>query len=305
MFKAFEQICTDLGILTLDTIALEVDFHFSCVSTQTGPVNFNHLIVALGSNSSSVLPPNTIQNLVQGVGTAIEIRKHGNLGYFSQQNSVIRTVNRGGAQCGFHFVPRNEGYYLGAGNYIKTTGQSSHRLETISYLIKTFEHELCGNDISYKLEGNLVKGHRPRSIDGFPLIGYLNKNPKVFVATGTNRAGLTWAPKIANQIVTWAKGDYDNSPFQSLVAPDRELINFGNWNEATSYYAESRLGAAVEHEKIAYTVNELKIEGQRLQQHANELLSKVQNVIKDKNAIPHPDHWALISESPSVYNAIR
>ena len=301
MFHAFDRICGDLGVSILDSEVSEIDLNSSNILTERERIKFDRLVVALGSNSATLLPPGTIQNLVQGVGTAIEIRKTGMSGYFSEQNIVIRTVNRGGAQCGFHFVPRNGGFYLGAGNYImEAERESDHRLETIRYLFNTFEKEVCGVDISYSLQGGLVKGHRPRSLDGFPIIGHLPKNPNVFIATGTNRAGLTWAPKIVNQILTWSKGELDNSPYQNYVAPDRQLIDFGRQNEAINYYVESRLSGAIEHDKIQNIPEAVASERERLQLYANQLLSDVRVAIANQVAVPHPDHWAVLLKEPSI-----
>ena len=306
MFRTFDRICADLGVSILDSEVSKIDLNLSNILTEKERIKFDRLIVALGSNSATLLPPGTIQNLVQGVGTAIEIRKKGMSGYFSEQKVVIRTVNRGGAQCGFHFVPRNEGFYLGAGNYImEAERESDHRLETIRYLFNTFEKEVCGVDISYSLQGGLVKGHRPRSLDGFPMIGHLAKNPNVFIATGTNRAGLTWAPKIVNQILTWSKGELDNSPYQNYVAPDRKPIDFGKEEEAITYYSESRLGAAIEHERIPKTSNPLSDERVRLQNYARHLLADVRKVTKNPITVPHPDHWAVVLDKPSICYGIN
>lgn len=306
MFNAFDQICADLGVSVFGAEVSELDLSSSEIFTGKERIKYDHLILALGSNSATVLPPGTIQNLVQGVGTAIEISKRGMSGYFSEQNVVIRTVNRGGAQCGFHFVPRNEGFYLGAGNYImEAKRESDHRLETIRYLFNTFEKEVCGVNISYNLEGSLVKGHRPRSLDGFPIIGHLPHNPKVFIVTGTNRAGLTWAPKIVNQILTWAKGEMDNNPFQSYLSPDRQIIDFGSQNEAINYYVESRLSGAIEHKRIQNIPEALASERERLNLYANQLLADVRAAIDNKVAVPHPDHWAVLLKKPSIFHPLK
>ena len=300
MFHSFDKLCTDMGIVIVDSLASIIDLETKVVVTKGAEFRFDRLVVALGSNSSNLLPKGTIQSLVQGVGTAIEIKKKGVTSFFSSQNTVIRSVNRGGAQCGFHFVPRNDAFYLGAGNYIMEPGQSEHRLETIRYLFNTFEKELCGREISYKLEGRLVKGHRPRTLDGFPLIGHLPASPQVFIATGTNRAGLTWAPKIANQVIAWSEGEEEVSPFSKYVSPDREAIQFGSDEEAIHYYCESRIGAALEHKTIESSIQGISSERLRLQKFAEKLLRDVKNALSDKRAVPHPDHWAIILEKPSI-----
>ena len=69
--------------------------------------------------------------MLQGVGSAIILHEPKKLPK-SFNRYVIRTVNRGGAQCGLHTVPRsNDTLYLGAGNYISPPGEKTHRLETI------------------------------------------------------------------------------------------------------------------------------------------------------------------------------
>jgi len=301
LFRILNKWCTELGIKILNQIIVEIDTSKSVVITETSKINYDRLVVALGANSSALLPKGTIQSVIQGVGTAIEIREKVWGGNFTPEgNLVIRTVNRGGAQCGFHFVPRRSGYYLGAGNYIMSTGNSDHRLETIRYLFNTFEKEVCGSDFSYLLEGNLVKGHRPRALDGFPLIGPLKAFPNIFIASGTNRAGLTWAPKIANQVITWSNGEVEDFEFSPLVNPNRVEIDFGSEEEAINYYCESRIAAALEHQKIQGSDKSIKLERLRVREYAQKLLADVRIANSDLLSVPHPDHWALIVEKPSI-----
>jgi len=299
LFSVLSKICVDLGILILNEEVVKIDLLGSEVLMKNQKIHFDKIVIALGSNSSIYLPPGSIQTLVQGVGTAMEIREKGIAGILSDKSRVIRTVNRGGAQCGFHFVPRNDGFYLGAGNYIMAPGNSYHRLETLRYLFSTFEREVCGSKASYLLEGELVKGHRPRAIDGFPLIGQLLDFPRVFVATGTNRAGLTWAPKISSQVVTWARGDREDSPNAEFVAPGRAELNFGTEEDAIRYYVESRLSAALEHKQIESSNSALDFERNRLRKFAQSLLFEVRKSKNKDLIVPHPDHWAVILDQAS------
>lgn len=298
LFVKLDELCKSLGIQIIHSEVKQVELSGSQVLTQEGPIGYNRLVVALGSNSAKVLPTGIMQNLVQGVGTAINISDDSQISGLIRQNFVIRTVNRGGAQCGFHFVPRQNGFYLGAGNYIMGNGDSNHRIETVRYLFNTFEDEVCGPTISYKVEGDFVKGHRPRSLDGFPLIGGLRTVDNVFVATGTNRAGLTWAPKIAQQVVVWAKGELEDVPFADWVAPDRKFIDFGTMEEAINYYTESRLGGALEHKKIPNDSYVLSGERARLKLYAGNLLEQVNKVVSPGLGVPHPDHWAIFLDQP-------
>ena len=86
--------------------------------------------------------------MLQGVGTAITINRSTEVEGFA--NHVIRTVNRGGAQCGIHVVPRSDGViYLGAGNYVSRPGPAPHRLDTITYLLATLEKDLSSRLDAY------------------------------------------------------------------------------------------------------------------------------------------------------------
>jgi glycine/D-amino acid oxidase-like deaminating enzyme len=284
-----------LDVKVINEAVEGIDFEKSEVSIAGGRLRYKKLLVTLGSNSSMYLPKGAMPDLVQGVGTALELRDRGINRAIADSRIVIRTVNRGGAQCGFHLVPREAGFYLGAGNYIMLPGNSDHRLETIRYLFNTFERELCGPSSSYLLEGNLVKGHRPRAIDGYPVIGMIKGMPGVYVATGTNRAGLTWAPKIATQVLEWLDGEVsEDTKFSAMVSPSRANIDFGSEKEALAYYAESRLSAAVEHGKIENSAISRENELRRIHLYAEQLLGEARRVSLDDSSVPHPDHWSVI-----------
>jgi glycine oxidase len=302
LFKIFSLICSSLGIEIIGDSIVQIDTSSKLVVTEQARISSNKFIVALGAETRDLLPDNNIQQILRGVGTAIEISTEKINAAFGSGKSVVRTVNRGGAQCGFHFVPRRSGYYLGAGNYIKNSGASFHRLETIRYLINTFERELAGTEITYLIEGDIIKGHRPRALDGFPLIGPLSQAPDFFAVSGTNRAGLTWAPAIASQIVSWCK-EKDQSilpvEFAKILLPDREPISFGAESEAIEYYVESRVGAAIEHGRVGNEEEAIEMERVRLTDYASQLLSDVQKV-SGAFRVPHPDHWASIMDTPSL-----
>ena len=54
-------------------------------------------------------------------------------------------------------------------------------------------------------------GFRPITFDGKPLIGALTEYPNVYVATGTKRDGLTYAPVIAENILDWINAIFSSS----------------------------------------------------------------------------------------------
>ena len=266
------------------------------VETSQGIYEADRVVVAAGANSANLLNEFEIVPMLQGVGSAYLFNTSRLEMPNIFTNNVIRTVNRGGAQCGFHVVPRKEGFYLGAGNYITLPSESSHRLETLRYLFQTLESELIDKDLSYDLVGSLVKGHRPRSMDGLPMIGPMGTANNIFVATATNRAGLTWAPRISLEVLSWIDGNGTDELFESW-APDRKLVSFGTNEEAIEYFAESRVGAAIEHKLITtdtYAIEERKRELRTL---GADLLVQTQKRFSSLTFVPHPDHWAPILDT--------
>ena len=77
--------------------------------------------------------------IIKGVGTALILKND----YFKKISTVIRTSNRGGAQCGLHLVPynlKNGEIYLGAGNYISSAEEPWARTETMKWLLDLVEN---------------------------------------------------------------------------------------------------------------------------------------------------------------------
>jgi len=266
------------------------------IHTELGVYQADKVILAAGATTGALLKDLSIVPMLQGVGSAFLFKtSKTNMPEVFRQN-VVRTVNRGGAQCGFHVVPRIDGFYLGAGNYITLPSESSHRLETLRYLFQTLEAELIGKDLSYDLVGSLVKGHRPRSLDGLPMIGEISSAPNIFVATGTNRAGLTWAPSISREVLKWFSNNPMDVAYQNWK-PDRKLISFGEPEEALKYFVESRIGAALEHNLISHDSSAIQLRKVELLQVGEDLLSQARLRFNDKYFVPHPDHWAPILDT--------
>lgn len=266
------------------------------VDTSLGVFTARKVVVAAGANSANLLGNFPIIPMLQGVGSAYHFKNSKMTMPKIFSKNVIRTVNRGGAQCGFHIVPRKDCFYLGAGNYITFPSESHHRLETLRYLFQTLEEELIGKDLSYDLVGTLVKGHRPKSIDGLPLVGAFKDNDNIFVATGTNRAGLTWAPKISDEVLRWINNDEPDSLFGGWH-PDRNLVSFGTKTEAIEYFIESRTGAAIEHKLIPNNPGSIQSKRLELEEIGQDLLMQAQQRFSSDSFVPHPDHWAPILDT--------
>lgn len=293
-----DKILTDLGVVRIDDSVHQLILGPNItVITKTETFHTTNLVIAAGAVTDKLLDSHYMIPMLQGVGTAILLNSPANLLPKVLSSFVLRTVNRGGAQCGLHFLPRKKGYYLGAGNYITFPGESQHRLETVRYLFDTFESEVIGKEVSYDLVGDLVKGHRPRTLDSYPAIGALSENPNCFIATGTNRAGLTWAPVIANEIITWSRRETPSDLFSDWI-PDRKPISYGNEDDALEYFVQSRLGAALEHSLIGNNHLEISRKKEELLNHGKDLMQLAKLRFSGiHDFVPHPDHWASINNS--------
>lgn len=219
------------------------------------------VVVACGYNSykiaKNIFKPVPI---LKGVGSAFLLQNS----YFKNINTIIRTSNRGGAQCGLHIVPydRKKGkIYVGAGNYVSNDKEPWARTETFKYLINLLENELIPKKIIYQSKIKTLLGYRPRSLDNYPSIGPVNKN--LFYVSGTNRVGLSWASYISDQIIKWLnKEDLDN--VLNHFKPKRKLKSWGKLEEAAHYYASSRLSNLIEHKIISNRTKEKKIKYEEL-----------------------------------------
>lgn len=221
--------------------------------------------------------------VLKGVGTAFILKNN----VFKNFKTVIRTSNRGGAQCGLHILPYNlkKGeIYVGAGNYISNKKEPHIRLETINYLLRLLREEFFSKKILYNSKIKILKGYRPKSLDNCPSIGAVNKN--LYYVSGTNRVGLSWSPYIAEQIVKWIENK-KTDPIFSNFKPDRKLKTWGNAEKSYQYYASSRVSNLYEH-KIS--IKNEKILYEKLFQFAKDTNIKIVKKKKlGKNFVIDPD----------------
>lgn len=242
---------------------------------------FGKVVVAAGSNSSQLLAENhKIIPIYSGVGSALILDSLPSS--YQDIDSVVRTPNRGGAQCGLHLVPNNKNtLYLGAGNYI-SKDKPAHRAETIRYLINLCEDEIVGRQFMYKAKTEFCLGARPRSLDGLPLLGSSLEYPNIFIASGNYRVGLTLAPYIAAQALLWFE-DRELDAKTRHWKPDRDLASYSSMTAAINYFASSRISNLIEHKLLAD--NELSIE-QKKSELAEQVISKNEEIVKMYNLPP-------------------
>jgi glycine oxidase len=225
------------------------------VKTERNGVHTGHkLLLAAGSNCGELAGSTIIkQPLFQQVGTAILLKEIDYTIFLNETQGrfpVLRSVNRGGAQCGFHVVPRSNGdLYVGAGSYLMREGRASHRLDTVRYLTNSLENEIFGTRIVYESKSEFLIGSRPRSFDGIPLVGVPNFDSRIFVSTGMGRVGFTLSPLIAQYVKQWFF-DNKNDAAPAIWAPDRNPQSFGPFESALSYFVDSRIANALEHKLI-------------------------------------------------------
>ena len=300
LFTHLDEFASKIGIKTYDTKILNIDIDSLNLDTEFETMKFDRILVGAGIHTQKLLSTSSMLPLYQGVGVAMIIKPVQNIEMQKLRRGVFRSVNRGGAQCGIHLVPREDGkFYLGAGNYVSKIQEPVIRLDTIRYLLSTLENDLIGRECAYELTGEFKLGLRPRSLDGFPMIGALRSNPKIFVATGTNRAGLTWAPFIAAEVINWLE-EIEVSNLINEWEPERNPIPYGSEIEGINYFANSRLSNAMEHGLLSRESNEsdLLSKYNEFSQTARILASQVSMRLKlPVGTTVNPDNWsAILSE---------
>lgn len=300
LFSHLDSFAKEIGINFLYSKVNNIHSSEMVIDTEYGSQKFDRVVVTAGAHSKVVLNNPSMLTLFQGVGVAMLVNPVKNIEMDKLRKGVFRSVNRGGAQCGIHLVPREGGkFYIGAGNYVSTIQEPTIRLDTIRYLLSTLENDLVGRESAYELTGEFKIGLRPRSLDGFPMIGPLATNPSVFVATGTNRAGLTWAPFIAMEIVSWIK----ESAASQLIKgwePERAPIPFGSREDGINYFVQSRISNSFEHGLIdrKCTDEDLSNKTNEFNNTANILADQVSsNLGLDSSVTVNPDNWSAILTS--------
>lgn len=300
LFSHLEKIAQDLGINLINEDVEIVDASKMRVHFNNQNITYDKIVLSAGVKSQQLLHEANMMQIFQGVGVAILINPVRNIEFDKLRKGAFRSVNRGGAQCGIHVVPREDGkFYLGAGNFVSKVETPQIRLDTVSYLLSIFEHDLIGRELAYNLTGQFVLGTRPRSLDGFPMLGPISTQPNIFVASGTNRLGLTWAPFIADQIVNWIS-EKNLSDLISGWEPDRNPIKFGDINQGIQYFVSSRISNAIEH-KLLGRESDLETREQKeteLRNAAHQMAKSVSERLNLKfNETVNPDNWSSILSS--------
>ncbi len=112
-----------------------------------------------------------------------------------------------------YLIPRDDGHILVGSCEEETgfeTGTTAEMLETFSQFAETLVPSLRNAE-----RAAAWSGIRPMTFDGFPMIGHVPEQPKLFVAAGHFRSGWHLAPATAKCLTALVLGD---SPTVSLDA---------------------------------------------------------------------------------------
>ena len=293
LMSHLDRVASNLGVTHIDSTVSEIDPATKQIKLADHSEIFaDQIVAAAGAFTASLFCDEAgLLPMFQGIGTALVADRVPGGG---RPAEVIRTVNRGGAQCGVHLVPiAGNGLYVGAGNNVTTVQKPTTRFETVSYLFDTVQREFIGRNVGYAMEGSIRLGLRPRSLDSYPMIGALSSFDGIFIATATNRAGLTWAPEIANQVVRWASGR-SVEPHMEGWAPDRASLLSGFEEDVLEHYVESRIGAGLEHGIVQNSVRDLDRARGEIRKVGERLMMQLSEA--GLHGV-HPDNWAAASES--------
>ena len=295
LFDFFDSEIAKYKVNIVDQEVSEINLQSNQVRLKNDEVLiYSKLILSAGAKTSNLLKPNCILPIYSAVGSAIVFQSD----KFSKFNKdfVIRSVNRGGAQCGIHFLPKSDGFfYLGAGSYISNEVLPMHRIETLRYLFQTFIDDIAGREIAYESKGEIVIGNRPKSLDGLPLLGPLKEFNNVFVLSGNNRVGLTLAPKLIQILTEWATKNVLDKRI-SMFAPDRVATSLNSLAESVSYLVKSRIGNAIEHEMLLNNEHSLSLKTQEIKSYVANLVKTIENKHPNLDlSTIDPDNWSLLS----------
>lgn len=281
---------SQIDTLDAEIEALNQEDSLISVKTSTGYYKAKKVVNALGSRSNTIMPSD-LQSIkqYQGVGTAFIIKKHELAS--AQKEAVIRTVNRGGAQCGIHVVPLERGFYVGAGNYLAAPGGPELRLDTLRYLLDMASSEILPQKLTYEMTGSVVQGNRPRSLDGLPILGESSDDRVVF-ATGFNRVALTCAPAISNLLADWLiSGKAAFEKYRSWQ-PDRKPTSYPSSKQE---FVISRVSNAIEHSLIENQPDQIAIKVKELEEFYDRASIRIKKYLGfGKDFQIHPDMCGLL-----------
>jgi hypothetical protein len=158
-------------------------------------------------------------------------------------------------------------------------------MATLKYLIDCLEEDFSG-----QLDKSLVSpqlGYRPVALDGKPMLGPLSENPGIYVATGTKRDGLTYAPLIVDDMELWLSGQALLDDFIGWE-PDRKPISYGTREFSAQAYVDNKMAGLLEHNSIS-SADVSRVE-EELRLESNKFHNKISSMFGlEANFGVHPE----------------
>lgn len=192
------------------------------------------VVVAAGAQSEALLRTAAddlkILPTFPGLGLGMIARRSKGEGF----RDVVRTPNRGFG-CGLHVVPQGDGReYLGSTNRVVHQVMNVSWLEDLRYLSK-YSMQQLDEDIAHHQVEHWLRGNRPITFDGFPLIGWLPVSG-LYLLTGTFRDGYHAAPYLAKHVADELEGK--TGAIGGFVRPTRAPIVTRTVEDSIEEYAQ-------------------------------------------------------------------
>ncbi len=204
-----DAVASRLGVTSIDSAILELEpglLRFTDHTTMTA----GRIVLACGAGCERLLPDRAeLTSLVPGIrfGIGVGLRCRVRTGLRFPRIPVRKPNHAQGS--GTYCIPHGPtDFYIGA----TTEVAADRRFEAHQHEIETLRsraRELLGSDLEGE-EFKPVIGHRPVSTDGFPVLGPIGEG--LFIASGTNRDGISAAPGIAGLITRAIDGEVESIP---------------------------------------------------------------------------------------------
>lgn len=209
----------------------------------------HHVVLANGAYAQAIvetLPAlrATVPPLLFGTGFALDVAFQSSVNLpaaLADLTEVVRTMDRGGG-CGLHLIPGARGsrrYYVGATSAVSLTPETCPRVHAlgglISGLVDEFHESFFHAQVTIR-----PAGHRPVSMDAFPLLGQ-SAIEGIWFCNGTKRDGFTCAPVLARELAHGLLGGRYELP--ERFRPSRKLITYRTRAEAIARATAGTIGS--------------------------------------------------------------
>lgn len=237
VLTALEKQAQEIGVVIIDNMVSQVtsvNGKVSGVKLFDGTtIAAEIIVVAAGAHSESIVltasPDISLLPTFPGLGLGILAKRSQGEAF----SSVVRTPNRGFA-CGLHIVPQsNSMEYIGSTNRIVHQVMGEVWLEDARYLTKYAMQQLDEKIANHHID-KFLRGNRPITLDGFPLIGWLDVQG-LYLMTGTYRDGYHSAPFLSDLAASEIFGELGK--VDPLFAPRRKPVSTRTIEHSIHEYA--------------------------------------------------------------------